>query len=456
MTTPRPSLLRTMLISLLLPGVVAGVLGVLVVFSLVKEEYDELQDLALIGKAHLLLDILQTSRTPNELSGHLDLSTLLAFESPMLETDEQTAYWFVDAAGHVIAQSPGNSPTLTGEEIEAGIRTAQGYRIAVVTSATGPKSTVIVAVPMIERNEAITDVLLGVSLGFVLLGLLFALSVFRSVRRTVAVIGDLSKNIADKNEHDLSAIDRQNSFAEIEPAIDTLDTLMLRLGSALASERAFATNAAHELRTPLAICLAHVQRLKTMLKDPVQSESAAEIESGLKRLVRLIERLLQLSRAQSGLGINPVEADINPILSLLLKELRDREPSHGRLVIKPQTGVWFSQVDPDALGIILNNLFDNALKYSAGRMPISVDASRPGRIVIANDCDGLKPADLDAIKHRFVRKAPLSEGFGIGLSIVQSLCDQSGCKIEISSPRQGQHHWFMAELELPSGNSKLD
>ncbi len=449
MTTPRHSLLKSMLKSLLLPGVAAGIVGLLIVFNLVKQEYDELQDFALTSKAHLLLDLFEISQSSNATPPTLDLTALLAVENATLGPDERTTYRFIDSQGRTIVDSQEADPTVLSAVIGDGLVTAQGHRIAAVTAPGGAKTTVIVATPMTERNEAITDVLLSVAVGFVLLGLFFAVAAFVAVRKSVAVIGDLSRNIANKNEHDLSPIDRRNSFAEIEPAIDTLDTLMARLETALASERAFATNAAHELRTPLAVCLANVQRLKTKLKDPDQSMGAAEIEAGLKRLVRLIERLLQLSRAQSGLGTNPVEADINPVIRLMLKELRDREPSEDKLCIAPPTGAWFSQIDPDALGIILNNLFDNALKYASGPMPISVDASQAGRIVISNDCDALVPADLETIKLRFVRKATLSDGFGLGLSIVQSLCIQSGCTLEVFSPQPGLDRGFTAVLHLP-------
>ena len=450
MTPRRNSLLRTLFKSFLLPGAVAITLGVFIVYSLVKEEYEELLDVELNSKAHLLLNIFETTRNRGALADVSALSTLLAFENAASEPDERTVFWFLDAAGHVVVQSPGADPALLPINISDGFSTAQDHRFAILSSDIGRGNTVIVAMPMTERNEAIRDVLSGVILGFVLLGLLFAVAAFWAVRRSVGVIADLSDNIAEKNEHNLSPIDRQNSFVEIEPAIDTLDTLMARLDSALAAERAFATNAAHELRTPVAICLAHVQRLKTMLNDPVTSGSAAEIELGLKRLVRLIERLLQMSRAQSGIGINAVETDVNQVISLLLKELREREPSHDKLNIIYPTGEWPSRVDPDALGIILNNVLENALKYASGDMPTIVDASQAGRVIVSNDCDALDPTDLQAIKHRFIRIAPMSDGYGLGLSIVQELCNQSGCTVEFLSPQQGKKRGFTAILTIPA------
>lgn len=447
MNQKRTSLLRGLFKSLLLPGVVVALVGVAIVYALVKEEYDELQDISLISKAHLLLNATSHLNAADAFGA----SSLLQFEETYMEQEERSAFWLLDDQFRVVVQSKGADPSLIPDVLVDGMLTQNNHRFAVVSGGLYEQRTIIVATPMGERNEAIRDVLTGVLLGFILLGLLFAATAFWAARRSVRIISDLSANIAQKNENDLSPINRKNSFVEIQPAIDTLDTLMARLNVALAAERAFATNAAHELRTPVAICLANVQRLRSQLTDTDLLVGTDEIEGGLKRLVRIIERLLQMSRAQSGLGLNTDQTDINPVISLLLNEMRDREPSHVRLVITGPSGTHLSWVDQDALGIILNNLLDNALKYASGPMPTVVDASEPSRVLISNDCDRLRSSELEVIKRRFARKATTSEGFGLGLSIVQQLCDQSGCKLELSSPLQDKERGFVAVLTLPSG-----
>ena len=443
MRTSRPSLLRTLIRSLLVPGLIVILGGVFLVYSLVKEEYDELQDLALTSEAHLLLQIFDR-RTPTA-----DFTTLMDFEEATHEPEERSSFWFLDASGTIIAQSRNADPTLTPLKAPQGMSTADSHRFVRLPGAADGGPGVIVARPLIERNEAILDVLTGVVFGFILLGLIFTAAVYLTVRRSVVDIAALSRNIAGKNENDLSPIDRSTAFAEIVPAIDTLDKLMARLDAALSAERAFATNAAHELRTPLAVSLAHVQRLKTMVQDPAQVEGATEIEKGLKRLIRLIERLLQVSRAQSGLGLQHRATDLTPVIALLLREFRERAQPDRDIVMRPPGGPWLSHVDPDALGIILGNLFENALKYATGADPIHVDAGTPGVVRISNDCAALAPSDLNRITRRFMRNAPMSDGFGLGLSIVQSLCDQSGCSVEVHSPRPDDTRGFMAVLTLP-------
>ena len=442
MTRPRPSLFRALIRSLVLPGVLALVLGVLIVFQLVRDEYDELQDTTLISTANLLL------RAATQDGAAADLSAILAFDQAHLQPDERSVFWILTPNGAVASQSPGADPALLPADAPHDLFTAQGHRFAVRASEDGGR-TVVVAMPLTERNEALTDVVSAMILSFVLLGALFAGAAFLSIRRSVGTIEALSETIASKTAQNLTPIDRDTAFAEMEPAIVTLNTLMARLDAALAAERAFATNAAHELRTPVAISLAHVQRLKAQVQDPEIGARAVEIEQGLKRLVRLIERLLQLSRAQSGLGPSATTTDLAPVVAMLLRELRDRVPSDDRLTILGPTGPWPGRIDPDALGIILNNLFDNALKHGTADGPIVVDASAPGQVVVSNDCAPLAAADLEAIRGRYIRKAAMSEGYGLGLSIVQDLCDQSGCRLDIASPWPGRDRGFTATLTLP-------
>lgn len=442
------SLLNTLFKSLVLPGIVAAVLGVFIVYSLVKEEYDELQDFALTSNAYLLLQVFEAQNGIADKSNMQDGANPLSFEPSLRDNDELTMFWVLDIDGDIILRSPAAKDELLSARKQGGIVTALGYRIAEVSTPVAA-STVVAATPMGERNEAIRDVLAGVIVGFALLGAFVAFAAYRAVRRSASIIADLSREIETKDAHDLSPIDRKNTFVEIEPALDTVDTLMARLDATLTAERAFATDAAHELRTPVAICLAHVQRLQAKLTKTDTSNSAMEIEQGLKRLTRLIERLLQMSRAQSGLGVSADKADIAPIINLLLRDLRDRVPSPDMLVVANPEGVWMSNVDPDAIGIILNNLFDNAFKHASGDAPLTVDASNRGRIIISNDCAPLTPDDLENMKERFARNTTTSEGFGLGLSIVQELCKQSGSTLELSSPQLGKMRGFNATVTFP-------
>lgn len=448
MNTRPNSLLRTLLKSMLVPSIVAIIVGGLFLFLTVKEEYDEILDIGLTNKAHLLLNLMEGAQVDGG-SGTSQTSTLLSFEESTHDPEERTVFWHVDANGSILHRSPLASGGMYPPKIQEGFTTANGYRFRVLLSQNSPTTSLIVGEPLHERNEAVRDITIGALASFFALVAIMCFATFRSLRLSVRSIGKLSDNIAGKGEHNLTPIDRSQSFLEIEPAVDTLDELMVRLNVALTAEREFATVAAHELRTPVAICLAHIQRLKAALTDAKSTESAASIEQGLKRLTRLIERLLQLSRAQSGLGTNSDTSDLNEVTRLLLSELKDRKLSGKSLQLEMPEGTYASHVNPDAFGIILNNLFDNALKYCDGPDGIIVNAAAAGEISISNDCEPLNATEIEEIKQRFGRKSNLADGYGLGLSIVQTLCEQSKCTLEIGSPMEGSDRGFVATLKFP-------
>lgn len=96
MTTRRKSLLGAILKSLIIPGTIAILAGVFVVYSLMKNEYDEILDIGLTSKANLLLKIVETAAEANSVPNTLDLSALLSFEEEAIGQDERTIYWLLD------------------------------------------------------------------------------------------------------------------------------------------------------------------------------------------------------------------------------------------------------------------------------------------------------------------------------------------------------------------------
>jgi two-component system OmpR family sensor kinase len=88
-------------------------------------------------------------------------------------------------------------------------------------------------------------------------------------------------------------------------------------------------------------------------------------------------------------------------------------------------------------------------KSPSGKAGAVHDAATPGVVTVSNDCAALSAADLAAVSLRFVRKTPLTDGFGLGLSIVQDLCAQSGSALDIASPVPGSTRGFRARLILP-------
>lgn len=445
MTDAPRSLSQSLTRPLLLACLVVLVFGTLLAGRIVQNEYDELFDAMLKAKADLLFSLV----VKQDAFGTFD-DPLGRIEGPGLPASEKAAFWLLDSGGGVVHRSGFQPDALNRPDPQSrAFQTSGSYRFFL--TGAGPQGLRLqVAEPLFERNQAVREVVMGLAFSLAMLALVVFALVRRSITSVQRSVRDLGEVIGRKGEADLSPIDPAMGFVELRPAVTKLNDLMLRLSRAVAAERSFATNAAHELRTPLAISLAHTQRLKATSVEAHVSAKADEIEQGLKKLIHLVERLLQFSRAQSGLGTTGVATDAAPVIAMVFDEALRRKPGPVRILCKAPAGPVMTSMDPDALAIVLLNLIDNAVKYSVGDGPVVLDAEIPGQITLSNDCAPLDRADIEQIRTRFVRKSSAIDGYGVGLSIVHMLCDQSGARIEITSPRPEDTRGVAVRLQLPA------
>ena len=115
-----------------------------------------------------------------------------------------------------------------------------------------------------------------------------------------------------------------------------VNRLLERLGRALATERQFAANSAHELRTPIPAVLAQMQLLSAQLAGTQHAERSARIVNQIKGLSSLAEKLLQLSRAGAGAGMQRERINMMTVVQVLVDEFRRREDVGNRLIVSAE------------------------------------------------------------------------------------------------------------------------
>jgi two-component system OmpR family sensor kinase len=202
------------------------------------------------------------------------------------------------------------------------------------------------------------------------------------------------------------------------------------------------------LRTPIAGSLAQTQRLIAELDSGPAKERALQIEASLLRLMHLSEKLLQLSRADAGLGSVAEPVDLLPALKVVVEDFGRSQPS-VRLVFEPTPDVDLrALMDVDAFGIAVRNLLENAQRYGAADTPIVVRAS-VGTVEVTNGGPPVPPDKLARLTDRFVRASDHAQGAGLGLAIVAGLVGQAGGQLELHSPIPGQESGFLARIVLP-------
>lgn len=291
-----------------------------------------------------------------------------------------------------------------------------------------------------ERHEALAD---G---GWALLGPLVALlplvavGVWFALRLALAPLERLRGDLAERGRHNLAPLDPASYPPELAPIVGELAGLLDRLQHALDAERAFAASSAHELRTPIAGALAQTQLLAAELADHPAAKRTAEIEAALRRLARLAERLLQLSRLESGFARSENQVELLPIIRLVC---RDFTSNGGRIDLEIDNGASPSgHVDADAFALLLRNLVDNAMRHGAPDKAVKICVDADGTIRVVN-AGLVVPQDiLSALGRPFVRGATQASGTGIGLSMVRSVVEQAGGSLTFHSPARGQTDGF--------------
>lgn len=217
-----------------------------------------------------------------------------------------------------------------------------------------------------------------------------------------------------RDAQDLSPVVAPGLPTELAPIPQALNGYLDIIRARIDAERQFATNAAHELRTPLAAASAQAQLIAAGLSDPT---AAGRLAAALGRMAHLVERLLQLSRAEAGLtGTGP--CDLVRVTRLVIAEsgipaiFDDGE--HAQMPVA---------ADPDALAMILRNLLANAEAHGTGDIRVVLQAGPVLRI-----SNAVGPGA--AFRHATFDKSASSQGAGLGLAIVAQLARAQGIGVD--------------------------
>ena len=356
--------------------------------------------------------------------------------------DEALRYMLRSPDGRVIARSAGSDTVLFGATPREGFREAGDYRIYGRRAGNG--AVLEVADPLAERREATREALGALLIPALLLAPLIFLGVAWFVAGQLAPVARMAEQVAHRDSGDLRPLATPGLKAELVPIRDAVNRLMGRLADALAAERSFSANAAHELRTPIAATLARTQRLIALSPEGALRAEGRLIEAELKRMARLSEKLLDLARAEAAGVARGSAQDLRPVLALIAG---DFGPQAGVRLTLPAVPV-ISAMDPDAFGILARNLIENALLH--GQPPVEADLGADRVLRVANGGPSLDPDSLARMTRRFERLGSSRAGAGLGLAIVEALVRNAGARLELRSPVPGRSDGLCALVTLPA------
>ena len=232
--------------------------------------------------------------------------------------------------------------------------------------------------------------------------------------------------------------------SDLEPMQTALNRLLLQVEELLARERRFIADAAHELRTPLAILRIHAQNARNAATAEQRHEALDFLVSGVDRATRIGSQLLTMARIEPQLS-DPQRSRVQ-LTELVREELAELTPlalNKGvDLVLEGDEECWV-ETEPVALAIALQNLVTNALNFSPPGSEVKVVIG-DNRLSVEDQGPGIDEADMERLFERFYSRGN-ANGAGLGLAIVEMIVDKIGCDLRLYNLRQGG---LCAELTL--------
>lgn len=305
-----------------------------------------------------------------------------------------------------------------------------------------------------ERDEIIFDLSVSQVLPWVLMLPVLLMAMAWAVRRSLEPVRHLADEIRGRDANDLRPMPEGHAPTELRPMVEAVNGLLVRIRDTLERERRFTADAAHELRTPLAVLRAQWDVLRRAGALPERERAERQLTAGLDRLDRLVTQMLSLSRVESRGGTlnDGQEIDWPPIVEqavndcLALSGRRDVEmsvewPKAGGKPPFPLIG------DASLLTVMLRNLLDNAVRY-APRGSTVLLRMRDDGLSVENDGEPISQALLSRLGERFYRPDGQEEGgSGLGVSIVTRVAEQHGLIARWRAGADGRG--LVAEVAFP-------
>jgi two-component system sensor histidine kinase TctE len=438
------SVRRRLIVWLMPPLLALWLIGALLAYYFVVDFANRIHDRWLLDSAVSLAQ--QVHVQSGKVSADLPAAVLR-----MLEYDavDRIYYRVIGSDGSVVVEqgripeppSSGSQPVFYD-----GVMDGVPVRIAALrVEEAGGSAQVQVAETLVKRHTLTSEILAAMLLPqLLLIGTACAL-IWYGVGRGLGPLDRLRSDILRRSHRDLSPLEESRVPAEVAPLVNALNELFARLDRAVAGQNRFIADAAHQLRTPLAGLKTQAE-LAMREDDPVAMRAALErVRSAVDRSVHLVNQLLALARAD--------HSHEHPLPSAALELSRLARETTAQWVGKAldaQLDLGFETLE-DAVYIrgnaellheLLDNLIDNALRYTPAGGSITVRVARHaqgGLLEVEDNGPGIAPAERERVLERFYRaEGTPGEGCGLGLAIVREIANLHAATIAIAEGAHGR------------------
>jgi signal transduction histidine kinase len=337
-----------------------------------------------------------------------------------------------------LSPAPGRSTTaqLDGAVLDEPGDTYQLVVLGVPVSTGADRVVAVQSLAVAEDAQALVGRLAAV--GVPVLLLVVGLATWWSVGRALRPVEAIRVRTARIGAADLSArVPQPRTRDEIAALAATMNAMLARLETSAAAQRAFVSDAGHELRSPIAAIRAEIEVAQQVGTGPT---THVDVLAETARLERLVTDLLTLASADEGQGRRGQRGDVD--IDDLLSAERARIQGRPGITVTTDIAPARAWGDRAALARVVRNLVDNAVRHSAGRIHLACGIGGPDQSLgatgagdvwlrVEDDGPGVPAGDRERVFDRFVRldeaRARDEGGAGLGLAIVrQTVAAHSG------------------------------
>lgn len=291
------------------------------------------------------------------------------------------------------------------------------------------------------REEITAEISAQIPFPALLISPFFFILTILCIRIALAPLKQLVVSINERDVDSLDTIELTTLPKELSPVVSSINALIVRLEDALTREKRLTADTAHELRTPLSVVLIHAQNALNNHSEQERSTALKALDKGVKRVARLLEQLLTLSK------INP---DTMPMSSINLYQLTQQVSAELALKIIQKNQEISLHCDNKTqqvsckgndflLEILLRNLIENASQYTpeGGTIKLTIVNDDEHILLSVEDSGiGVSPTFYSKITERFYRQQQnQGQGAGLGLTLVNNITEyhQGSLKFQQSS-----------------------
>ncbi len=295
--------------------------------------------------------------------------------------------------------------------------------------------TTFVAQTVNDRTAFTREILVDNGLRVVVLILIASLLLSVGISLGLRPLLRLQDSLAQRDSHDLSAIERTNLPVEIDSPVAALNDLLKRLSEYMVLTRRFVENASHQLRTPVAALLPQTDLALRHADSDRERAAVGKIRKSAEQIARLTHQLLNLTYAES-VGLGKRNFAVVDLARVAERRVAAFSNAHPGVAVRATLDPAAIRGEELLLNEVLDNLLDNAHKY--GGEPIGVRTGVVDGRAFLETTDagaGFPPESLERITERFYRANSTSDGSGLGLAVSREIVLAFGGTLDVGAPQ---------------------